>query len=148
MKKNNYIWGLILIILGIIIGLNSLNIISINLFFKGWWTLFIIIPSLLGLFSNENKTGDIIGLIIGILLLLFSWNIIPFNILWKLLIPIILVSIGISIIYKDTIKNKIERKIEDKTINEDNVYYATFNEQKINFDNKKIENMELNAVFG
>ena len=148
MKKTNYIWGLLLIVLGIIIGLNSLEVISINLFFKGWWTLFIIIPCLLGLFTNENKTGDIIGLIIGILLLLSSWNIIPFNILWKLLIPIILVIIGVSLIYKDTIKNKIERKIIDKNITEDNVYYATFSGQNLNFEDKKLDNMELNAIFG
>ncbi len=39
--------GLILIAIGVIIGLNTLNITDINIFFDGWWTLFIIIPSII-----------------------------------------------------------------------------------------------------
>ena len=41
--------GLILIAIGVIIGLNTLNITDINIFFDGWWTLFIIIPSIISL---------------------------------------------------------------------------------------------------
>lgn len=43
-NKKNIILGIILIALGIIFGGNALNLFSINVFFKGWWTLFIIIP--------------------------------------------------------------------------------------------------------
>jgi len=44
------------------IGLNALNITDINFFFTGWWTLFIIIPSLIGLFNDkdQDKTGNLI----------------------------------------------------------------------------------------
>ena len=49
----NIILGLILIILGVIIGLNTFGITSIDIFFDGWWTLFIIIPAILGL-SKEK----------------------------------------------------------------------------------------------
>ena len=45
MKKfRNILWGLVLIILGLIFGGNALGITDINLFFDGWWTLFIIVP--------------------------------------------------------------------------------------------------------
>lgn len=56
------LWGIVLIALGIVIGLNALNITAINIFFRGWWTLFIIIPCLIGLFDSksEGKTGNII----------------------------------------------------------------------------------------
>ena len=72
MKKNNIIWGLVLIIIGLIVGLNRLDIISFNLFFNGWWCLFIIIPCFIGLLTDKEKTGSLIGLIIGILLFLGS----------------------------------------------------------------------------
>ena len=45
----NIILGLILILIGIVIGTNSLGITNINIFFSGWWTLFIIIPCFIGL---------------------------------------------------------------------------------------------------
>ena len=62
---NNFskmLWGIVLIVIGLIIGLNAFDILSINLFFEGWWTLIIIIPCLIGLFNgeNESKTGNII----------------------------------------------------------------------------------------
>lgn len=62
---NNFskiLWGIVLIVLGIGIGLNALDIISINFFFKGWWTLFIIIPCLIDLFNSngDSKTGDLV----------------------------------------------------------------------------------------
>ena len=40
-----YIIGFLLIFIGLILGLNAFGITNINLFFSGWWTLFIIIPS-------------------------------------------------------------------------------------------------------
>lgn len=67
MKKiENTVIGLILIIIGVIIGLNAFHITNIDLFFDGWWTLFIIVPCFFGLFKDQDKTGNIIGLIVGI----------------------------------------------------------------------------------
>lgn len=44
-KLINILWGLFFVALAIIIGLNSVGLININLFFDGWWTVFIIVPS-------------------------------------------------------------------------------------------------------
>ena len=43
-KISSLLWGLVFIIVGVIFGLNALDITNINVFFDGWWTLFIIIP--------------------------------------------------------------------------------------------------------
>ena len=70
MKKiENTVIGLIFIIIGVIIGLNAFHITNIDLFFDGWWTLFIIVPCFIGIITEENKLENIIGLIIGIGLL-------------------------------------------------------------------------------
>ena len=148
MKKANKILGIVLILLGIIIALKTFGILNVNIFFKGWWTLFIIVPSLFGIVKDDDKTGNLIGLIIGILLLLASREIISFRIIMQLVVPLILIGIGISIILKDSIKEKIENNIKDKEINEDNIYYATFSEQNINLTDNEINNLELNAIFG
>lgn len=66
----NVIWGILFIIIGLIVGLNAFGITKIDIFFDGWWTLFIIIPSFIGLIKDKEKTGSIILLLIGIVLLL------------------------------------------------------------------------------
>ena len=59
--KGNLIWGIILIVVGLIIGLNSLGIANINIFFDGWWTLFIIIPSLADIIKKQTKQAIMDG---------------------------------------------------------------------------------------
>lgn len=100
-KISNILWGLVLIAIGVIFGLNTMGIADINIFFDGWWTLFIIIPCLLGLFKGNEKLGNIIGIFFGILLLLGCRDIIDFNLIWKLVLPIVLILIGLSSIFKD-----------------------------------------------
>ena len=113
MKKfRNIIWGLIFIVIGLIFGGNALGITDIDIFFVGWWTLFIIIPCFTGLFNEKEKTGNIIGLFIGITLLLSCQNIIEFDLIAKLWFPAILVCIGASIIFKDTIGGKVNEEIK------------------------------------
>ena len=71
MKRfGDFLWGLLFIALGLIIGLNALGITDINIFFDGWWTLFIIVPCFIGLLKDQNKLGNFIGLIVGLILLL------------------------------------------------------------------------------
>lgn len=148
MKRTNKIWGIVLIVLGILIALKTLNIVKIDIFFKGWWTLFIIIPSGVGLIKDDDKAGNIIGFIIGVMLLLAARQIIPYKLILQLFIPIVLVIIGLSLLFKDKIKEKMENTLKDKGINEENTYYATFGAQNINLSDVEIKNMELNAIFG
>ena len=147
-KTNNILWGILLIVIGLIFGLNALEITHINIFFDGWWTLFIIIPCFIDLFKEKDKTGNIIGLTIGIFLLLGCNNIINFNLIWKLIIPFTLVIIGISLIFKDSINSKIKKEIKKLSKNPNKEYYATFGEQDLNFSNEEFDNCNLNAIFG
>ena len=117
MKKfGNVLWGVVLIAIGLIIGGNALGITHINIFFDGWWTLFIIIPCFIGLIKDDEKTGSLIGLLIGIALLLGCQNILNFDLIWKLALPTILVLIGLSIVFKDVLGGKVSSEI--KKLNE------------------------------
>ena len=53
-KLNGILWGAALIALGVIWVLNRTNVIDINLFFDGWWTLFIIVPCAIGLITERD----------------------------------------------------------------------------------------------
>lgn len=148
-NKKNIILGIILIALGIIFGGNALNLFSINVFFKGWWTLFIIIPCLIGLITDEDKMGSLIGILIGVALLLGARDIVAYDLLWKLAVPVILVIIGLSIIFKDTCNKKINDKIKkiNNGKNEENIF-AAFSGQDVNFNKKEFSGKDLTAVFG
>ncbi len=142
MKKiSTVIVGIVFIIVGVIVGLNSFGITNINIFFDGWWTLFIIIPAINGLVTDEEKTGSIIWLIIGITLLLGCQDLISFDILWKLTLPVILVFIGLSIMF-----NNNGKKSSKNT--DDNEYCACFSGQTIKFDGKDFKGTKVNAIFG
>lgn len=145
MKIGNILWGLVLIALGIILGINALEIAYINIFFDGWWTLFIIIPCFISLFEDKEKTGSIIGLVIGFLLLLGSNDIINFEIVWKLLFPIILVMLGISCLFKNGIYHRTLKEIPPVKGREFNSIFAG---QNLDFSNEKFEGCKLNSIFG
>ena len=144
----NIILGLILILIGIIVGTNSLGITNINIFFAGWWTLFIIIPCFIGLLSEDKKTGNIIGLLIGIALLLCCQNVLDFELIWKLALPVALIIIGISFVFKDTFNHKISAKIKELNNKEKaEGYCSTFSGQNIKLGNEKFTGTDLTAIF-
>ena len=137
-----------MITLGIIIGLNSFEIINVDIFFDGWWTLFIIVPCFIGIITEKDKLGNIIGLIIGIGLLLWRRDVIEIGMLWKLIVPIILILVGISCIFKGKIDKKIESEIQKINKTNDNNYCTVFSGQEVNLSDEKFDGANLTSVFG
>lgn len=151
-KVENVLWGLVFILAGIIVGGNAIGIIDINLFFDGWWTLFIIIPACISLITEKGKIGSIIGIIIGVMLLLACQGIITFSVIGKLVLPLILVGVGISIMFRETVERKISDEIKNiensKDLKEKEVYCATFSKQEVKSKEEKFEGANIIAVFG
>ena len=145
----NIILGLILILIGLIIWGNALGITNINIFFDGWWTLFIIIPCFIGLFKEREKTGNIIGLLIGVVLLLCCQDLLNFDMIWKLALPVALIIIGLSFVFKDTFNHKISSKIKELNNNEtSDGYCSAFTGQNIKLGAEKFTGTDLTAIFG
>ena len=107
-KTRNIIWGVVLLLVGVVIALNALNVTDVSLWFDGWWTLFIIIPCLIGLFTEKDKIGNIIGLCIGGVLLLCAQDILDFSLIWKLIVPAIIIAIALTLIFKGVRSDKTE----------------------------------------
>ena len=148
--RRNIIWGIILLVIGLALAGNIFNLFRIHIFFDGWWTLFIIIPSIIGITNEGPKTGNVISLVVGILLFLACRGLFDFTIIWKLLLPVIIVGIGISMIFKDVFNKEVSEKITslNKNMDSDNDYASTFSGQDINFDGENFKGANLNAVFG
>ena len=145
-KSKSILIGVLLIALGVVFALNTLEIVNIDFFFDGWWTLFIIIPSIIGIFSDRDKTGAIIGLLIGIALLLSAQGIADTSTILKLLFPAILVVIGIRIIFKEIFSKKLKKF--PKTDADLKEYCSTFSGQELKFDGQIFNGASLSAAFG
>jgi len=95
-SDNRKFLGLVLIILGVIVLFNRLNIWNINIFFEGWWTLLLIIPAIYLIIKNGVTTGNLVLLLIGVFFLLDE---IGFN-LKGFLLPALLVILGIGVLLR------------------------------------------------
>ena len=113
MKKRvqKILWGVVFLVLGVLIGLERLGVLPIDLFFNGWWTLIIIIPSLISLATEREKLGPAIGLLIGVSLFLSINGLMDFGIISSLVFPTILLLIGFKLITDEVVKKKIYRKM-------------------------------------
>ena len=127
-KVSNLLWGVVLIVVGLIFGLNALEITNINIFFDGWWCLFIIVPCFIDLFKDDDKTGDVIGLVIGITLFLACQDFISFELIFKLVIPFIIVMFGVSLLVKGFINGDNFRNKQKKNKGDIREVYAIFSE--------------------
>ncbi len=150
-KSTKILWGIVLILAGVLLAINSLGIADVNIFFDGWWTLFIIVPSLIGFFTESDKAGNLIGLSIGVFLLLCCQNILSFDLLLKLLLPIVIVIIGCKLIFGSFRSAKSQKVFEQVVSNGGSVKNATatFSGQNVVYGiGEEFSGAELNAVFG
>ena len=149
-KISKILWGIAFIFAGVIFALNAFGITDIEIFFDGWWTLFIIVPCFIGIFSEREKTGNIIGLAIGVFLLLCCQNVLGFDMLWKLAFPAIIVIIGLKLIFGAVFGDKAMKLLESSKQSGDNIKIgcATFSGQDLIFDGEQFSGADLTAVFG
>lgn len=149
-KLRNCIWGVLLVLLGALIAIDAMGIKEIDFFFEGFWTLFIIIPCAVGLVTERDKKGNLIGLAVGVFLLLVCRDIIDIDMLWKLLVPAILIIIGVSLIFKDVFNKKFNSKVKklNAKMPENANFGAFFSGEDVNFNGSAFEGADLNAVFG
>lgn len=149
-KVSSVLWGVALIALGVIFALNSLNITDITIFFDGWWTLFIIVPCGIGLFTEREKTDNLIGILIGVALLLGCRDIISFSTVWKLLIPAVIVILGLKLILNGIFGNKANEILKKLRLEgkDPKTGFAAFSGNELRYDGEVFEGATLSAVFG
>lgn len=147
-KSTQVIWGIVLVAAGVIFGLNALHIADIDLFFEGWWTLFIIVPCTVGLFTEREKTGNLIGLLIGVGLLLWQREIVSFSLLWKLVLPCAVVILGLRLLLGALFGKKADPADAPPLGSAPKNATAVFSGVDLNYYGQPFEGAALTAVFG
>lgn len=128
--------GIILIIVALGYIGNVFEVWSFTMFFPGWWTLFIIVPSALGLIHYGFKRSYAVWLVLGGLLLIWRLRIIPAG-LSKLIVPLLLLAVGMCIIFRGKLSGT-----GGKT------YPAVFTGRTVSFNGKAFEGACCIALFG
>lgn len=149
-KVRNILWGVVLVAIGVIVGLNEMEIVDFDIFFDGWWTFLIIIPSFIGVFTEGPKTFNVAGVCFGAFLLLCCRDILEFSMIWKLGVPVLVVVVGLKMIFGGLFKNKSEKIVQNNVQNGISVpkYNALFSSSDVNFSGEMFYGAGLNAVFG
>ncbi|MBR2725967.1 hypothetical protein IKE87_01735 [Candidatus Saccharibacteria bacterium] len=147
------IWGIAIAALGIIFGGNALGLFSLDIFFDGWWTLFIIVPSVVSFFTDKDKLMSLSFIATGVLLLLAAQNVFSYEIAWKVILAVFLVAVGLSIIFKSLFHSKndpeVAKKIED--LKNDKIMdsqVAVFSGADRVYRDEVFNGANLSAVFG
>ena len=147
MKTSNVMWGFVFILVGCILGVNALGIAHIDIFFDGWWTLFIIVPAFINIFKDDDKEAAFVWLMVGVILLLACNDYISFDLVWKLALPAVLVLIGISIMFKDRVEKEVRVKIKESKKDADRKTICATFQEKIEKAEKKAEEVSLETIF-
>lgn len=143
------IWGIVIIAAAVIFALNTLGVTNVDVLFPGWWTLFIIVPSLAGIFTDRDKSGSIVGLIIGVSLLLWKLEILDLSYMWEIIVVAVLLIIGIKLIVGGLRRKKTGEYDTVKVhVSSDADGTAIFGGREMNFDGQVFDGCELTAIFG
>ena len=143
------LWAIVFLALSVILGAKALELTTFPLLFDGWWTLFIIIPCFIDLFKAGRKAFNIVGIVVGVVILLCCQGVLTYKMVLDLIPAVLFFIIGASIIIRDVIGTKTDRII--RNLNKEKPftkYDATFSSQKVDFDGKKFSGVSLSASFG
>ena len=151
-QARSIIWGIAIIALGVIFGGNALGLFDINIFFKGWWALFIIIPAFISLLTDSGKLGSFVFMSAGIILLLAAQEVFSYDVAWKVILALILIAIGLSIVFKNFFHSKdneeIKKKAEDLKNDKMDSLSAAFSGNERIYKKEVFSGSNLSAAFG
>ncbi len=154
-RTSKIVSGIALLLFGIGWALEVAGVIH-DVSFKGWWTIFIIIPCLASFFSYDNKGSSLIGMGIGVLLLLAVRGTIDWNAFWKLVICLIAVVWGAILVmgkkghFFDSPDRKTVREVKKINLGGRDIRQIdiSFGKRIFSFPNETFEGARVEVSFG
>ena len=156
-KFGNILWGLFFIAIGAGLVGNLFGLWNFTLFFDGWWTLFIIIPCVISMVQHSINLGNLLGLAAGVLLLMGAQDVIDFGMVWKLLLALAFVLIGLNIMFTGVLERKWRAAAKQAAQNAQQSsggaagsvsYTAVFNGQQIRYPRQPFASANVVCIFG
>ena len=141
MNKRNLFLGILLTVVGVLFLGRNMDWWDFSIFFDGWWTLFLIVPSIISLVRREGIGTSFLILVLGVLMLLACQDVIEWSTIWKIFVPLIIIVIGLSIIFGN-------RKVRSKKIKPNAKEYVAIFSGVDEVINKIESDFKITSVFG
>jgi len=141
-KLANILWGMVWIAIGVFVFGNVMDFWDVPVLFPGWWTLLIIVPSVIGIIKNGVRPVNSVFLLCGVLLLLEQNHVIERGTLGKVLVPAIFIVIGLCILFRSILGGT------KRHYNGSQGYSATFAGNVVTATESPFTGCEADAVFG
>lgn len=148
------IWGIVLVLLGILLLLDQMDILGFGNLISNYWPSLLILLGIIGLISRDSsKLSNLFVIALGVFFQLRKLGYIDVSI-WQVFWPSILILIGLSIIFqRGTVKHKSEvnpdKWEKENMVNEDIVdYFTIFSGISNSNYSKKFKGGKLTAIFG
>lgn len=132
------IWGILFVLLGLALAGRAIGIFNFNIFFNGWWTLFIIVPCALGLSERGHRTSSVIGMGIGFLLLLSAQGVLQWYMFGRILVAFLFIVIGFSIMFRGNHEQENQGNYDyynNQSSNGQNSNDSNWSNQNYSYDN-------------
>ena len=146
------IWGIAIVALGVIFGGNAIGLFNFDVFFDGWWTLFIIVPSAISLITEKERLQSLAFLGAGIILLLAAQKVFDWDVAWKAILALFLILIGLSIIFRSIFHSKNDKEVEKKVKDADDktmdAQTAVFSGSERVYNDEVFSGSNMVAIFG
>ena len=144
-RISNTLWGLIFIAVGLGVVGNMAGLWEFRVFFDGWWTLFFIIPALLGLIEKGFRVGNTVCLVIGLTLLAACRGLLTWDTVSALFLPVIFIAIGAVLVLRNLFHISTRKVYVDKEKRRNES--VVFSGKKILIEDEFF-GMDYDAVFG
>lgn len=138
------LFGLILLLLGVLFTLDILNILDFNLgnIISTWWPLIFVFIGI-SQFKSGSNTSGLIFTLIGVIIIVNNLNIFDVN-FWTIIFPLLLVSIGLHLLFTNKKSSSNSLVNDKKKIQIDSIFSGS--NQVVS--SKDIESLEVFALFG
>lgn len=104
-KNNKLVLGIVLLLIGASLMLKNLNLLPdfawFHIFFS--WKMLLVVLGLTIIIAASNKIPGIVLLLIGGIFILSDLDIIPVLSFWRVMVPVILIVIGLTIIFSKSL---------------------------------------------
>lgn len=146
------IWGIAIVALGVIFGGNAIGLFNFDVFFDGWWTLFIIVPSAISLITEKERLQSLAFLGAGVIMLLAAQDVFKWDVAWKAILALFLILIGLSIIFRSLFHSKNDKEIAKKVKDADDktmdAQTAVFSGSERIYNDEVFSGSNMVAIFG
>ncbi|MBN2846985.1 MAG: hypothetical protein JXP72_00845 [Coriobacteriia bacterium] len=125
-KLTAVVFGIALVALGVVLTGNTLGWWGADVFFEGWWTLFLIVPALVSIIDQGPNVGNLILLGIGGLLLADAQRLLGDISVWSLFLPLVIVILGVTLLWKAVAGPRLPVDAEGRPVHPGNRLSAIF----------------------